>query len=43
MLKEEHNTYIPNEVESKWQSIWKETDIYKTSDNVSSKKNWYGN
>ena len=41
MLKEEHNTYIPNEVESKWQSIWKETDIYKTSDNVSSKKNWY--
>ena len=41
MLKEESNSYIPNEIESKWQSIWKESEIYKTADNVPSKKNWY--
>ena len=41
MLKEKYISYNPIEIESKWQSIWKETDLYKTSDNISSKKNWY--
>ena len=41
MLKEKYISYNPIEIESKWQSIWKETDLYKTSDDVSSKKNWY--
>jgi len=41
MLKEKNISYNPLEIESKWQSIWKETDLYKTSDSVSSKKNWY--
>jgi len=44
MLKEENSNsepYKPRDVEKKWQDIWKKEDIYKTSDSVESKKNWY--
>ena len=41
MLKPDTEAYIPSVVESKWQKKWKDSDIYKTSDNVPSKKNWY--
>ena len=41
MPKEEYSnsqSYKPEEVEKKWQDIWKSEDIYKTPDNVDSKK-----
>ena len=44
MPKEENSnteTYIPKEIEKKWQTIWKKNQIYKTSDKAGSKKNWY--
>ena len=38
MLKPDTEAYIPSVVESKWQKKWKDSDIYKTFDNVPSKK-----
>lgn len=33
--------YNPNRIEKKWQRIWEKTGIYKTSDKVRGKKNFY--
>ena len=44
MVTEENSKskkYNPEEVEKKWQNIWKKDDIYKTPDKVDSKQNWY--
>ena len=41
MLKPDTEAYIPSKVESKWQKIRKNSEIYKTSDKIPSKKNWY--
>tara|TARA_Y100000817_G_scaffold155691_1_gene121701 strand:- start:3687 stop:6116 length:2430 start_codon:yes stop_codon:yes gene_type:complete len=35
------NNYNPKKIEKKWQELWKESGIYKTPDNIPSKKNWY--
>ena len=41
MVIEKDKEYLPQNIEKKWQNVWKETKLYKTEDYVETKKNWY--
>ena len=41
MVIEKDKEYSPQNIEKKWQNVWKETKLYKTEDYVETKKNWY--